>query len=95
MQTCIGYNVTYSFQAAPPPAAQTSNEAPEASEITGFAEEVEEIHDEPGELLMTAPNPMEFPREELRYIGDLGDGEFGQVVLMEVTGGHKGSLALI
>ena len=38
---------------------------------------------------------MEFPREELRYIGDLGDGEFGQVVLMEVTGGHKGSLALI
>ena len=32
---------------------------------------------------------LEFPREELRYVGDLGDGEFGQVVLMEVTGGLK------
>ena len=80
------------FKAAPPPTTQTSNEAANSAEITGFAEETEEILDEPGELLMTAPNPMEFPREELRYIGDLGDGEFGQVVLMEVTGGHKGSI---
>lgn len=34
--------------------------------------------------------PLEFPREQLRYVDDLGVGEFGQVILMEVTGGSQG-----
>lgn len=31
----------------------------------------------------------EFPRDDLRYIRDLGEGEFGFVILMEVLGGDK------
>ena len=34
----------------------------------------------------------EFPRDDLRYIDELGQGEFGQVVLMEASGGPLGRL---
>jgi hypothetical protein len=35
---------------------------------------------------------FEFAREDLRYVSDLGDGEFGQVVQMEITGGPHGAM---
>ena len=40
--------------------------------------------------LVVTTSGFEFRRDDLRYVRDLGEGEFGQVVLMNVIGGVNG-----